>query len=185
MHPQSSTQRLPQETEEWRPVVGYEGWYDVSNLGRVRRMRKGGCSHVGFILKAQINTSGYLGLDLSREDHRHYGQIHRLVAEAFLGPCPPGHEVNHKNAIKGDNRPNNLEWVTHIRNAHHAIELGLFVPPPGFCGEQCGASKLKEVDVRIIKAAKGRESQRSLAAHFGVAQPTISDIHRGKSWRHI
>jgi len=182
MHPQSSTQRLPQETEEWRPVVGFESWYEVSSLGRVRRTRTGSGTRVGLILRPALDKDGYAFVYLCRESTRKFHRVSRMVAAAFLGPAPIGHQVNHKNGVKIDNQVGNLEWVTRSENRLHAFATGL---QTGTRGDQNGRSKLKEADVRVIRAARGHEMQDSLASRFGVDQSTISDIQRGKSWRHV
>ena len=70
-------------TEDWRPVVGYEGWYEVSSLGRVRRARPGLGARVGHILSPQLSNNGYLMVPLCREGCRRYRSVHRLVGEAF------------------------------------------------------------------------------------------------------
>ena len=108
--------------EEWRPVVGYEGLYEVSNIGRVRsldRYVKGkGKSyflHKGRVLSPGIKTEGYLIVRLQRRMF----YVHRLVTEAFL-PNPDNlPEVNHKDEDKTNNRVENLEWCDHKYNMNY------------------------------------------------------------------
>ena len=175
MRPQSTT-----PPEEWRPAVGFEGIYAVSDRGRVRRVAPAAGTRVGHILKQTRDTDGYLRLSLRRDSQRITRKVHRLVAEAFLGPCPDGYEGNHRNGIKTDNRPDNLEWVTHFGNACHAVTLGLHP-----WGERHRAAKLKEADVLIIRAAMGKVKVRQLAQQFGVARRTIYNVQGRKNWRHI
>ena len=104
--------------EEWRPVVGYEGLYEVSNLGRVQRLD--GFDTLGHPLRGRIlapvqHRNGYLFVSLSKGTTKIYA-IHRLVAETFLGKSEGKTEVNHINEIKTDNRAENLEWVTKSEN---------------------------------------------------------------------
>ena len=96
--------------ENWKPVFGYEKYYSVSDLGRVKSERS------GEILKPQKRNHGYLSVWLYGNDSRTQVSVHRLVALAF---CDNPHgltEVNHKNEIKSDNRAENLEWVTRKEN---------------------------------------------------------------------
>lgn len=101
--------------EEWRAVVGYEGVYLVSSIGRVK-------NSYGRILKPDIARNGYPRVKFF--DNKKY-QIHRLVAMAFI-PNPDNKEtVNHKNGVKTDNRVENLEWNTYSENSKHAYAIGL------------------------------------------------------------
>src|SRR5262245_48668441 len=111
-------------TEEWRPVIGYEGWYSVSSLGRVRRERAYRTTTAGRILKSRW-LHRYLYVVLSCAGHRAVKPVHQLVAQAFLGPCPTGLEINHRNGLRADNRVANLEYCTHRENMEHAGQYGL------------------------------------------------------------
>jgi len=124
---------LPQDTipEEWRSVVGWEGLYSVSSLGRVRRDKPGPGARVGRILKAVIGRYGYYQVALSRDCRPITQRVHLLVAAAFLGPCPPGHVANHLDGVKLHNQPSNLEYCTPSENMAHARRLGLFAAGDG------------------------------------------------------
>jgi len=182
MHPQLTTQvPFPLETEEWRPVIGWESWYEVSNVGTVRRIKAGGHgTHPGLILKPSLDGRGYPQVTLCRDGRRSPLNIHRLVAGAFLGPCPANHEVNHENGIKTDNRPANLEWVTPLQNKRHAALMGL-VPS----GERHANSKLTDDDIGEIRKIGRRASQIELARRFGVSQSVISAVLRREAWRPV
>lgn len=108
---------------EWKPVKDYEGIYEVSSEGDVRRIKGGKGTRVGTCLKPKTNRNGYRELVLCRsaKDHKTHS-VHRLVAIAFLGDADL--QVNHKNFDKTDNRLSNLEWVTQEENMAHAIEGG-------------------------------------------------------------
>lgn len=115
-----------EKSEVWRPVRGFEGFYEVSNYGRVRRVCAGVATWPGRILRPFIHTKGCVRVSLSVNCVVVRKYVHVLVADAFLGECPPGLEVNHKNTIKTDNRPENLEYITHRQNTTHAKEKGLY-----------------------------------------------------------
>ena len=121
-HPIFTEEEL--QNEEWRDVVGYEGYYSISNLGRVRRDKTNASTHSGRFLSLTINGKGYVTVKLHADPlPAKRKRVHKLVAEAFLGVCPTGMEVNHKNpnGDKTNNRLDNLEYVTHIQNIRHAI----------------------------------------------------------------
>ena len=108
--------------------------------------------------------------------------IHRLVADAFFGPCPDGHEVNHKDGVKTNNNVDNLEYVTRLENAQHAKERGLYLS-----GERVPNSKLTAEQVRSIRAlrASGEWTYKRLAKTFGVSNGTISTILSRKWWKDV
>ena len=153
-------------SKEWRKVVGFEEFYEVSSLGRVRRSAPARGTQVGKILGIRHDRCGYVQV-LLHGDHLAYRTVHSLVAEAFLGPRS-GREVNHKNRVRDDNRVDNLEWISHAEN----------VP----LGEQHGNSRLTEKAVQEIRRVRGRVVQRVLAHRFGVSQGLISQVQCGKVW---
>lgn len=107
--------------EEWRPVVGYEGWYEISVCGRVRRLVANHGTYAGRIIDTPPNIAGYPRAKLVRHGEHQWHFVHRLVAAAFIGPCPSGHEVNHKDKNRKNPRPTNLEYVTRSQNIRHAL----------------------------------------------------------------
>lgn len=111
--------------EEWRDVVGFEGFYQVSNLGRIKSLERVTSDNKHLcerILTPQGST--YLSIDLWREGHGYNKSIHRLVAEAFL-PNPDNlPEVNHKDDSPRNNYVTNLEWVTSSDNSRHRVKQG-------------------------------------------------------------
>lgn len=98
--------------EKWKPVVGFEGLYEVSDEGRVRSLK---FSKVK-ILKPGINSTGYLQVSLWKNGKMKVFTVHYLVVTTFKGPIPPGMQVNHVNENKLDNRLENLEVVTAKEN---------------------------------------------------------------------
>lgn len=121
------------KTEIWKDIKGFEGKYQVSNLGRVRSLdrttidKAGRAHHTrGMILKDSLNKGkGYYRVSLS-DGHRKYThyEVHRLVALHFVPGYQDGLVVNHKNEIKTDNRADNLEWCTYKYNLNYSDHVG-------------------------------------------------------------
>ena len=174
--------------EEWRPIPGWEGWYEVSDLGRVRRSRPWTRQPTRpYGIKALIlNDRGYLQMQMSRGSRRTTRKVHQLVTEAFHGPRPPRCEVNHCDGNKLNNRADNLEWGSKSNNLRHAFRLGLHRPtPPRLRGEAAGRTMLKESQVLEIMALQGQVSRRKTAKLFGVHGSTIACIWTGRTWSHL
>lgn len=112
------------DIEEWRSIQGYEGLYEVSNRGRVRSLPRkdfAGRRLKGRILAPGTKSNGYLSVNLSFGEKKNI-HIHDLVTSAFLGKKPKGHEVNHIDYDRSNNRVENLEYVTHSENVLHSID---------------------------------------------------------------
>ena len=118
------------DTEIWRDVVGYEGYYQVSNLGRLKSLKRlvkgrwGDYPVKGCIMNPSLNMYGYYHSGLSRMEGEKMKNrtkiIHRLVAEAFIPNPLNKKQVNHIDCDKTNNRLDNLEWVTGTENMRHA-----------------------------------------------------------------
>ena len=160
--------------EEWREIPNTD--YSVSSEGRVASRKKGGWR----VMKSRLRN-GYPSMYICFSGGRQDIHVHRLVAEAFLGPPPtPKHQVNHKNGVKGDNRAENLEWVTSKENIRHRFDVLGQKAAHGAALPQC---KLTETEVREIRAlVVAGESQSVIAARYGVEQTNVSHIARGKTW---
>lgn len=113
------------EPETWKPVVGYEGLYEVSNLGRVKRIAVGPGARAGRILKARRLNGGHLTLGLYRDGKREKFLVHRLVLLAFVGPCPDGMQGCHApDPDPSNNRLSNLRWDTQSENEFDKVKHG-------------------------------------------------------------
>ena len=110
--------------EEWKDIKGYEGLYQVSNLGNVKSLKRN-TTHER-ILKQRKNRDGYLYVNLCKEGKTKTKKIHRLVAEHFISNDENKYSVNHKDGIKNNNNVENLEWATSLEQAHHAVKMGLW-----------------------------------------------------------
>lgn len=100
------------EREEWRPVAGYEGFYEVSNLGNVRKVQQ--------MMRPADNGNGYLRVNLTKDGKTTTYYVHRLVAKAFCGNADDSKTVNHINHVTTDNRAVNLEWLSQKKNVQYS-----------------------------------------------------------------
>ena len=113
--------------EEWKDIPGYEGSYQVSNLGRVKSVPrkvpyKGGPSYAllkGKIMSLSVEKDGYLVVALSKKGARKMHKVHRLVAAAFIGGEHRGLQINHIDGDKSNNSVDNLEWCSCKQNILH------------------------------------------------------------------
>jgi hypothetical protein len=168
--------------ERWLPAVDYEGFYEVSSLGRVRSLHAyGGPIRKRGERKTYPNGRGYLALNLSKLGVVRQEQVHQLVAAAFIGPCPEGQEVRHGPNGKLDNRASQLCYGTKDQQAEDKVRDGT-----DSAGVRNGRAKLTEDDVRDIRTAYARgTSQVALAKQYGLTQASVSALVLRKTWRHV
>lgn len=115
------------EQEQWKPIEGTDGDYQVSNLGRVRSMKQY-YGIIGRIMPQTIQRSGYHYVTLHVNNKPTCRRVHRLVAKAFI-PNPDNlPEINHIDGNKDNNQVSNLEWCTHSHNVKHSFDTGLKKP---------------------------------------------------------
>lgn len=166
----------------FRDVVGYEGLYQVSDTGVIKRLKSKGCLKER-ILKTWL-SHGYKLVSLYKNGIKNNCHVHRIVATAFLiNKDKP--EVNHINGIKTDNSVKNLEWVTTKENAQHAFKTGLRSGKV-VRGTLNGQSKLTEKQViEIIRKNQNGESYRSLSREYKVSDTHISRICKRQRWQWI
>lgn len=175
------------ETEEWLPVVGHEGFYSVSSFGRVRRDAPARNSYAGRILTLNAHRRGYPVVSLSSAGKSANRLVHQLVLEAFVGPRPEGWVVNHIDANRRNNYLSNIEYVTYVENALHTIKIGR-----GQVGENHWKRKRPELIARgddhpntkvtdqmavdIRAALTNGETVQSVMARFGLSAVTVSRV---------
>jgi hypothetical protein len=115
-------------TEEWRPIQGFEGLYEISDLGRVRNVAERPRTYVGKILIPSNKPNRYPLVILVKGGEKRYGKhVHKLVSEAFIGPCPKSQEVDHLDGRKWNNAADNLGYCPQDVNKKRAAAKGLML----------------------------------------------------------
>lgn len=176
-----------QDGERWLPVISWEGVYEVSSLGNVRRVKEGrGTRGPNWLLKPGAEKGGYLHITLHHDGRRKLAKIHQLVLAAFVGPNPNGAEINHVDGCTANNRCDNLEYCTSSGNKLHSYRA-LRRARVSCKGTANGRAKLAGSDVLEIRRryAAGGISQQKLADDFGVSQSMVGLIVRRVSWPHL
>jgi hypothetical protein len=175
--------------EVWKDIVGYEGHYQVSSIGRVKSLSRVVKSREGvfgnkkeIILKTFKNGDGYLKYKLCINGKETSFSSHRLVAITFLDNQQKKSEVNHINGIKNDNRLENLEWCTRSENTIHALKNNLKIPQKG---SEHGMSKLTEKDVLEIREIGRSKGLKEIAKIYNVDMSLISLVLLNKIWKHV
>lgn len=172
----------PTQAERWAAIPGYEGHYEVSDLGRVRgvsrivRHSSGANKQVGGQILSQLTLrNGYRQVFLWKEGTRAAICVHRLVLLAFVGECPDGMEARHINSVRADNRLCNLAYGTHSENTIDTMKLG-----------RGGRQKLNpKLAKEIVLRAEAGELVKNLAKEFGVSVRSISRIKNRHSYSWI
>jgi len=158
-------------SEEWRRAPSPYRDYEISSLGRIRR---GNREIVG-----DVDRYGYRRVQLSYAGIAKRFKVHRLVCEAFNGPCPEGLECGHLDGNSRNNAASNLQWITRGQNTLHQVAHGTFAARDAL-------AKLTVAQVLAIreKAAAGM-SERALAAEYGMSPSQIHKIKTRKAWPHV
>jgi len=167
---------------QWKPVPRFEGIYEVSNRGQVRRLHTARGYKALRVLVGSKDSSGYPQVLLRKDNKTHSKKVHRLVAEAFLGPIPEGMQVNHKDRNRANANVENLEYVTPQGNTIHGY---LFqdrrdaVPK----GEGHPNRVLNDEAVRDIRSR--RMTIVAASKVYSVSATTIKHIRMGRAWKHV
>jgi len=167
--------------EVWMPIPSAKG-YEVSSLGRVKSIPRTiltsngqSRSYKGHILAITPHAKGYSSVTLGRG--KEGSLIHRLVLEAFVGPCPEEMECRHLNGIKTDNMVSNLCWGTPLENGEDRIRHGTTT--------RKGAKLTPNLVPHIRQLLREGRTQKDIGSIYGVRQAAISDIALGLTWKGI
>lgn len=174
--------------EVWRPVVGHEGAYEVSDLGKVRSVariqsRRRGHTVYAYPVHAQLLTPSPEGggtgmrVTLGKGAAR---KVHHLVLEAFVGPRPDGCEGLHADDNPAHNALPNLSWGTHLQNMADAAARGRTAR-----GERNGNAVLTEALVLEIDALLPTKTDTEIADLHGLRRETVKNIRRRDRWRYL
>lgn len=174
--------------EQWKPIPGYEGLYEVSDLGRVRsfdrlvtRRNNGGAVssqlHKGRMLAQTKDRKGYLYVTLQTQSGRKRWYVAQLVLHVFVG-ASNGLLALHSNGLQTDNKLSNLRYGTHKDNSADAQLHGTVAK-----GERQGGAKLTDAAVKDIR--QSALSNAALAKQYGVGYRHIWRVRRGELWRHV
>lgn len=172
--PGTEPERVADRIEVWLPVPEYEGLYEVSNHGRIRRAG-GGCL-------SPSSTHGYLHVSLSKSGEARTIRVHVAVLTAFCGPPPfDGAQAAHNDGDKINCHLTNLRWATPVENQADVERHGRRCK-----GENVYGAVLTESEVRSIRARiSNGERNRPIAEYFGVSVSTIHLIRHNRIWRHV
>ena len=168
------------EPEEWRPCPGHEGVYEVSSLGRVRRIGRSP-------LKQAMGTNGYLFVSPCTNGKKRPTHVHTLVCRAFHGEPreylyalgrKKVQEVRHLDGDRHNNRAQNLRWGTRHQNVEDRHAHGMTVR-----GSRHGMAKLSERDIPLIRSDP--RSAEAVGADFGVSGSMVLHIRNRRNWKHV
>lgn len=174
--------------EVWKDIVGFEGYYQVSNLGNVKSLERlvwnksNKVFHKRKSVLIKQNSDGYYKMVcLSKCGKAKTFKVHRLVAKSFCENKENKPQVNHIDGIKTNNSSENLEWMTSSENQQHAVDNKL---QPEQYGEKNPFSKLSEKDVHEIRRMRKENgfSHKKISDFFSVDRKTVGNVLNGVSW---
>lgn len=170
------------EAEEWKCVVGWEGYYEVSSLGRVRSVIRRGehinRSYGGKEVKPILGSRRYLVVNLTASGRRSQVFLHKIVAEAFIGSRPDGFVACHCDGDRMNNVPSNLRWDSQKSNIADKFDHGTWQ-----YGEAIGNSKLTDADVMTIRKSGMRICE--VVRMYGISKTNAARVVHGETWRHV
>ncbi len=173
-------------TEIWRPVLGWEDRYEVSNEGRVRSLcHRGKPRKEPWIVSLNLSNNGYLRAHLMRDRKLSVYGVHCLVAEAFIGPRPEGNDCRHLDGNPMNNKAVNLAWGTKQENMRDRDDHGRT-----YRGETQHLAVFTEDEIRAMRLryAQGERRPdivRDIVATKGCDPTVVRDILGFRTWKHV
>lgn len=167
--------------EIWRPIPNYEGYYEASNLGRIRSIYR-----YKRVLKPMISNTGYERVDLFKNRHRRQYSVHRLVAITFIDNSDDKPFVNHKDENKLNNRASNLEWVTHVENCNYGTAIKRRVLHTDYSNRHSNLNQIKAASKPISQYTKDGQFIRNWSSASecsratGLSVSSIRSVANGK-----
>ena len=173
----------------WHHVIGWKGYYEVSDHGSIRSLTRivksasGPIRFKGRMLKAGCIEGNYPSVILSRPGKRVTMPVHIAVARAFIGRCPKGKEVCHRDGTRVNNHYKNIRYGTRKSNAEDRKLHGTNSGPPPRRGSLSGTAKLNED--QVLEILKSPLVARLAAEVWGVSVYTIHGIRQRRNWKHV
>lgn len=170
---------MKEQIEIWKDIPGHEGYYQASNLGRIKSLPR-------IVSPCFDKQTGYLKVQLSNDKNskRHTLEaVHRLVCKAFVPGYFEGAEVNHKDGNKLNNVPDNFEWCTPKYNIEHAYKIGLRESVKGI--NHCNAKVTEEQVREIRKMHENGMPHNKIAEVFPIHKSSVYAIIKRWQWKHV
>lgn len=169
--------------ETWKAIKGYEGLYEISDLGRVKSLPKRHKNRFGYvttkerIMKQTPTRKGYLRVSFGSGKKKKSFLVHRLVGIAFIENTENKEQINHINGIKNDNRIDNLEWCTNTENTRHSFKhLGRKSPFKG----KFGKNHNRSISVLCLNTNTRYGSMREAMRETGISDSSIGKCCKGE-----
>lgn len=168
--------------EIWKDVIGYSGLYQVSNMGRIKSL----LFNKEKFLKPWKRKAGHFLVNLYINKKSKTFYLHKLIMEAFIGPCPDGLEVRHLDGNGTNNILSNLKYGTRTENVRDAIKHGTFKGPPKQLGSKNFRATVNEKQViKVKKLLNNNFSVAQISKILNIKNYIISSIKKGDTWKHI
>lgn len=167
--------------EAWRAVPGYEGCYEVSNLGNVRSVTRWSNGRLlnGKPMSPVLDSHGYATVRFYKEGVGTRHKLHRIVCRAFHGEPAEGQQAAHLDGDRSNARSDNLTWASQSENESHKKAHGT-----ANTGQRHGMARLTQEAVENVRTrAAAGENLSALAREFGISTGHCSDIAKGKKWK--
>jgi hypothetical protein len=165
--------------EWWKPVVGFEGLYEVSNVGNVCRIKKSNVSRQGQHLKRWAHWDGRLYVILSN-GRNNTKKVHKIMVDAFLGGTPEGMTVHHEDDCYTSNRVSNFRFLSAIDNWRDGYLSGLVTR-----GDKHRNAKISEAQALEILALNGKMSLKRVSKKYGISTTAVAYLWKGRNWAHL